>query len=119
MHELKQSPYHAINLSVGKGDITSVITLGGLRVCEKTGAVQNESGAPIRGLFAAGRTAIGVASNAYISGLSIADGVFSGRRAGQYAALCAELPQEHNQPAQHATAGTPGAAPAAGCPFAH
>lgn len=116
MHELKQAPFHAINLSVGKGDITSVITLGGLRVCEKTGAVVKETGAPIRGLFAAGRTAIGVASNAYISGLSIADGVFSGRRAGQYAALCAELPQEHNQPAHTAT---PGAAQAAGCPFAH
>ncbi|HVK99468.1 MAG TPA: FAD-binding protein [Dongiaceae bacterium] len=116
MHELKQAPFHAINLSVGKGDITSVITLGGLKVCEKTGAVLNQAGAPIRGLFAAGRTAIGVASNAYISGLSIADGVFSGRRAGQYAALCAELPQEHSHQT-HST--TPGTAPTAGCPFAH
>ena len=45
----------------------------------------NADGECINGLFAAGRTAIGVASNAYVSGLSIADGVFSGRRAGKYA----------------------------------
>lgn len=85
MRELTTGPFYAINMSVGKGDITSVISLGGLRVCEGTGAVLNAQGAPIQGLYAAGRTAIGVASNAYVSGLSIADGVFSGRRAGKYA----------------------------------
>ena len=35
----------------------------------------------IPGLFAAGRCAVGVASNAYVSGLSIADALWSGRRA--------------------------------------
>ena len=85
MHEIKQGPFYAVNMSAGKGDITSVITLGGLRVSELTGEVLNESNEPIKGLYAAGRTAIGVASNAYISGLSIADGVFSGRRAGKFA----------------------------------
>lgn len=85
MRELTTGPFYAINMSVGKGDITSVISLGGLRVCEGTGAVLNTQGESINGLFAAGRTAIGVASNAYVSGLSIADGVFSGRRAGKYA----------------------------------
>lgn len=94
MHEIKQGPYYAINMSAGKGDITSVITLGGLRVCEQTGAVLRENGDAIKGLFAAGRTAIGVASNAYISGLSIADGVFSGRRAGRVAAQHAVQPHE-------------------------
>ena len=89
MRELTTGPFYAVNMSVGKGDITSVISLGGLRVCEGTGAVLNEAGEPINGLFAAGRTAIGVASNAYVSGLSIADGVFSGRRAGKYAVKCA------------------------------
>lgn len=87
MRELTQGPFYAVNMSVGKGDITSVISLGGLRVCEVTGAVLNQAGEPVNGLFAAGRTAIGVASNAYISGLSIADGVFSGRRAGRHAAI--------------------------------
>ncbi|MEE2733328.1 MAG: FAD-binding protein [Pseudomonadota bacterium] len=85
MKEIKQGPFYAINMSAGKGDITSVISLGGLQVCEQTGAVINQGGEPIPGLFAAGRSAIGVASNAYVSGLSIADGVFSGRRAGVHA----------------------------------
>lgn len=116
MHELKQGPFHAINMSVGKGDITSVITLGGLRVCEHSGAVLNKDNQPIPGLFAAGRTAIGVASNAYVSGLSIADGVFSGRRAGRFAALRATLPED----ATHAaSSGTMEEARAAGCPVAH
>ena len=35
-----------------------------------------------RGLYAAGRTALGIPSHLYISGLSLADCVFSGRRAG-------------------------------------
>ncbi len=85
MREITQGPFYAINMSAGKGDITSVISLGGLKVCEQTGAVLNQQGKPIKGLFAAGRSAIGVASNAYVSGLSIADGVFSGRRAAQTA----------------------------------
>ncbi len=116
MHELKQGPFHAINMSVGKGDITSVITLGGLRVCEQTGAVLNQDNKLIPGLFAAGRTAIGVASNAYVSGLSIADGVFSGRRAGRFAALRATVPED----SAHAhSSGTMAEARAAGCPVAH
>ncbi len=116
MQELKQGPFHAINMSVGKGDITSVITLGGLRVCERSGAVLNKEDQPIAGLFAAGRTAIGVASNAYVSGLSIADGVFSGRRAGRYAALRATLPDDTTHAA---STGTLAEARAAGCPVAH
>lgn len=89
MVPIQQGPFYAINMSVGKGDITSVISLGGLRVCEQSGAVLNQSSQPIAGIYAAGRTALGVASNAYVSGLSIADGVFSGRRAGQHAAEAA------------------------------
>lgn len=92
MRELTQGPFYAINMSVGKGDITSVISLGGLKVCEESGAVLNSEQVPIKGLYAAGRTAIGVASNAYVSGLSIADGVFSGRRAGAEASKRAQKP---------------------------
>lgn len=33
-------------------------------------------------LYAAGRAAVGICSNSYVSGLSLADCVFSGRRAG-------------------------------------
>jgi len=57
------------------------LTLGGLKVNEATGAVQNEKGNDIAGLYAAGRNAIGVASWNYVSGLSIADCIYSGRRA--------------------------------------
>lgn len=86
MTVMDTGPWYALNMSVGKGDITSVITLGGLRVCEQSGQVLTGANTPIAGLYAAGRAAIGVASQAYISGLSIADGVFSGRRAGRHAA---------------------------------
>lgn len=113
MQELSQGPFYAINMSVGKGDITSVITLGGLKVCEGTGAVLTANGGQIPGLYAAGRTAIGVASNAYISGLSIADGVFSGRRAGKFAA-------RRNPDAVAAIAAhDDGEQPVAKCPFVH
>ena len=45
-----------------------------------------EDGATVAGLFAAGRTAYGICSKSYVSGLSLADCVFSGRRAGRTAA---------------------------------
>lgn len=57
---------------------TPMLTLGGLVVDEDTGQV-------VPGLYAAGRNAVGVCSNSYVSGLSLADCVFSGRRAGRSA----------------------------------
>lgn len=62
------------------------ITLGGLQVAEDSGQVLAEDGQPIAGLYAAGRAAVGVASNNYVSGLSLADCLWSGRRAGGQAA---------------------------------
>ncbi|ORI19075.1 23S rRNA methyltransferase [Rhodococcus sp. 1163] len=62
-----------------------MITLGGLIVDEDTGGVKDAGGVVIPGLFAAGRTAVGLCSNSYVSGLSLADCVFSGRRAGAHA----------------------------------
>ncbi len=61
------------------------LTLGGLVVDETSGAVQDDHGQTIPGLYAAGRAAVGVCSRQYVSGLSIADCVFSGRRAGRAA----------------------------------
>ncbi|MEZ4287554.1 MAG: hypothetical protein R3A47_05305 [Polyangiales bacterium] len=58
-----------------------------LIVDEDTGRVKNERGEIIGGLYAAGRNAVGVCSRQYVSGLSIADCVFSGRRAGRDAAV--------------------------------
>jgi len=76
-------PFYAINVGLSAKMLPcSTLTLGGLKVDEKTGAVIGENG-PIKGLYAGGRNAIGVASWLYVSGLSIADGVYSGRRAAR------------------------------------
>ena len=52
-------------------------------VAEATGAVKDMHGAQIAHLYAAGRNAVGICSNLYVSGLSYADCIFSGRRAAQ------------------------------------
>lgn len=72
-----------------------MLTLGGLVVSEETGQVRRDDGSAVAGLYAAGRSAVGLCSHSYVSGLSLADCVFSGRRAGRHAsrAACAE-PQE-------------------------
>lgn len=84
---LEQGPYYAMDISVGSPVFPlGALTLGGLKVSEEEGRVLDASAQPLAGLFAAGRTAVGVPSNLYISGLSLADCVFSGRRAGRAAA---------------------------------
>lgn len=62
------------------------LTLGGLRTDGMHARVVGDDGAAIEGLYAAGRTAVGVASKGYVSGLSVADGIFTGRAAGRHAA---------------------------------
>ena len=79
---IRKGPFHAINMSIdAKFAFLPVLSLGGLKVDEDNGAVLGSNGVPIAGLFAAGRNAVGVCSNIYVSGLSVADCVFSGRRA--------------------------------------
>lgn len=58
------------------------ITLGGLDVDPVTQQVRRADGSGIPGLQAVGRCAAGIASRSYVSGLSLADCVFSGRNAG-------------------------------------
>jgi 3-oxo-5alpha-steroid 4-dehydrogenase len=84
---LGDGPYSLIDCSVRPrlAQPAPVLTLGGLRVDEETGQVLRTDGATIPGLYAAGRTAVGICSNSYVSGLSLADCVFSGRRAGRHA----------------------------------
>ncbi|KAM5343739.1 hypothetical protein ACJ41O_012276 [Fusarium nematophilum] len=81
-------PFYGIDISatptIGPQPVMG-LTLGGLRVDGDTGLVLDSSGNKIGGLYAAGRTAVGVCSDGYISGLSLADGIFSGRRAAQHA----------------------------------
>ena len=85
-HVLDKPPYYALDISVGqRGFPCPAITLGGLRVDETTGGVVNASGVTIPGLYAAGRAAVGIASNQYVSGLALADCIWSGRRAGRSA----------------------------------
>lgn len=85
---LGRGPYRALNTSVGNPfSFCIFFTLGGLSVDELRGVVLRADGSPVDGLYAAGRAAMGLPSNGYISGLSLADGVFSGRRAGRDAAL--------------------------------
>lgn len=87
MQPLDQGPFYAIDISVSNTRVPCfAITLGGLRVNEDTGEVLNAHGESITGLYAAGRNAVGICSHSYLSGLSLADCVFSGRRAGAHAA---------------------------------
>lgn len=84
---LDQPPYSLVDVSVRPRPAypAPMLTLGGLTVAEDTGQVLRADGSPIPGLYAAGRTAVGLCSNSYVSGLSLADCVFSGRRAGRHA----------------------------------
>jgi 3-oxo-5alpha-steroid 4-dehydrogenase len=86
-----QPPFSLIDFSV-RPSVASpvpVLTLGGLVVAEDTGQVRRGDGGGVPGLYAAGRTAVGLCSRSYVSGLSLADCVFSGRRAGRHAAAAA------------------------------
>jgi 3-oxo-5alpha-steroid 4-dehydrogenase len=75
------SPIAAIDLRESTGGFT----LGGLHTT-LDGEVLHVSGAPIPGLFAAGRCTAGLAAWGYASGVSLGDGSFYGRRAGLAAA---------------------------------
>ncbi|MQA07143.1 MAG: FAD-binding protein [Pseudonocardiaceae bacterium] len=84
---IDRPPYSLIDCSIrpNLGYPCPMLTLGGLVVDEDTGAVLRDDGGHVPGLYAAGRSAVGVCSNSYVSGLSLADCVFSGRRAGAHA----------------------------------
>ncbi|BAL87133.1 putative FAD-dependent oxidoreductase [Actinoplanes missouriensis 431] len=99
-----RGPWSLIDVSIGaRGLPAPMLTLGGLAVNEETGelAVSESAGEPAIGaaanagnerkvaVYAAGRNAAGICSGAYVSGLSLADCVFSGRRAGRHSAAFA------------------------------
>jgi 3-oxo-5alpha-steroid 4-dehydrogenase len=87
---IEAPPFYAIDSSInGAWFGCPSITMGGLVVDETSGQVKREDGSLIPGLYAAGRTAVGLPTESYVSGLSLADCVFSGRRAGQHAARAA------------------------------
>ncbi len=89
LRPLGEGPYYAMNISIGNAKVPCLsMTLGGLVVDEHNGQVKNADGKVIAGLYAAGRSAVGLCSQSYISGLSLADCVYSGRRAGAHCIGC-------------------------------
>jgi len=70
-------PYGVVDLSVDRSWYAS-FTLGGL--------VTDPDGVAAPGLHAAGRTTVGLAVGGYVSGISLGDGTYFGRRAGRAAA---------------------------------
>ncbi|MGW0890771.1 FAD-binding protein [Saccharopolyspora sp. NPDC002578] len=88
VRRLRTPPFTLLDISIRPSVAypCPMLTLGGLVTDETTGAVLDDDRAPIPGLYAAGRTAAGLCSNSYVSGLSLADCVFSGRRAGRHLA---------------------------------
>jgi 3-oxo-5alpha-steroid 4-dehydrogenase len=89
---VEEGPFYAIDISIKNSPLypAAGLTLGGLRVNEETGELLDADDQSIPGIYAAGRTAVGLCSRSYVSGLSLADGVFSGRRAGAHAAAAAK-----------------------------
>jgi 3-oxo-5alpha-steroid 4-dehydrogenase len=86
MKPVVQPPFYALDISRDNATAPlATFTLGGLRVAEDSGQVVRADGSAINGLYAIGRAAAGLASSLYIGGLSIADCVFSGRRAARHA----------------------------------
>ena len=88
-HPITKAPFYAVNISDDASPFAPIpgLTLGGLMVEGESGLVKRPDGSTIPGLYAAGRTAVGICSNSYVSGLSLADCVFSARRAAAHAAL--------------------------------
>ncbi|MDN3481696.1 FAD-dependent oxidoreductase [Arthrobacter sp. APC 3897] len=88
-----EAPFAAIDVSRGMSSPelgasrggAKVFTLGGLRT-DTNGTVLDVSGFPVPGLYAAGRATSGLHGQGYISGTSLGDGTFFGRRAGAAAA---------------------------------
>ncbi|WEK56739.1 MAG: FAD-binding protein [Candidatus Brevundimonas phytovorans] len=81
---LTSGPFYAVDVSIDAAFFPlPTLTLGGLKVDEATGQVLRSDGTGVAGLYAAGRSALGICSNLYVSGLSVADCVFSGRRAAK------------------------------------
>jgi 3-oxo-5alpha-steroid 4-dehydrogenase len=87
LQPLDTAPFYALDISVDKRVFPcAALTLGGLLVDETDGRVITANGGTVSGLYAAGRAAVGIASNNYVSGLALADCIWSGRRAGRCAA---------------------------------
>ena len=82
--KIDTGPFYATDIGASlKLSPIPALTMGGLLVDEETGQVLSNQGGKVPGLYAAGRTALGICSHYYISGLSLGDCVFSGLRAAE------------------------------------
>lgn len=85
--EIIQAPFYAIDISLSnRRYLCPSISLGGIVVHETTGQALDRNSDPIPKLYAAGKNAKGLSSHRYVSGISLADCVWSGRIAGRSAA---------------------------------
>jgi 3-oxo-5alpha-steroid 4-dehydrogenase len=80
-----EPPYGVVDLRV-ESSFYAPFTLGGLATDADSRVLDGDE-RPIPGLFAAGRTTAGIAAGGYVSGISLGDGTFFGRRAGAGAAV--------------------------------
>jgi 3-oxo-5alpha-steroid 4-dehydrogenase len=81
---IDSGPFYAMDIGGGlKLSPIPALTMGGLVVDEDTGEVLSSEGGIVKGLYAAGRTAVGICSHYYVSGLSLGDCVWSGLRAAE------------------------------------
>jgi len=104
MGAIGEPPFYAINCRLDSRLFPSpCLTLGGLKVNGLTSQALHDNGTPIPGLYAAGRSAAGVCSRSYVSGLSLADCIFSGRNAGRSAATASR--QKKSLKKSHALSG--------------
>lgn len=88
LQPIASPPFYAIDCSLkNRLSPCAMLSLGGLVVNEESGEVKREDGSIIDGLYAAGRNAVGIPSRGYVSGLAIADCVFSARRAATHASM--------------------------------
>lgn len=78
---LDEPPYAALDCRTSKA-LYATFTLGGLHT-HASGEVLSPDGNVIPGLYAAGRTTSGIAAWGYVSGVSLADGMFFGCKAGR------------------------------------
>ncbi|WP_048307053.1 FAD-dependent oxidoreductase [Halomonas sp. PR-M31] len=87
LRPLNEPPFAAIAYSPEDTNFHA-FTLGGLAT-RPSGEVLDADGQPVRGLYAAGRTACGLPrwGEGYSSGLSLGDSTFFGRQAGRQAAV--------------------------------
>lgn len=69
-----------------EGITAPALTSGGFHVNEETGMLLDQRETDISRSYAVGRNAVGLCSENYVCGLSLADCVFSGRKAGKHAA---------------------------------